>query len=404
MFASMTDAQDGADIPWLIITHAIAAFAQHNSNNTLGNTMIFKRRTVIAGLTGLSMAIAVGCAAPETSSDTSATDTETTETAEAEGSDEEVVNLYSSRHYDTDDALYDNFTEQTGIEVNLIEADADELIERIKSEGENSPADVLITVDAGRLWRAEEEGLLQPVDSETLNSNIPENFRHPEGLWFGLTTRARVIVYNKDTVDPSELSTYEDLADPKWDDRVCIRSSGNIYNVSLVASMIESKGEEAAAEWVNGLVENLAREPEGGDTDQIRAVASGQCDVAIANHYYWARLSKSDDPADQEVASQTGVFFPNQEGRGTHVNISGAGVVTNAPNPENAVAFIEYLASPEAQEIFAAGNNEYPVVEGVTLDPVVAELGNFKIDDVNVRSYGSNSPKVVEIADRAGWK
>jgi iron(III) transport system substrate-binding protein len=367
--------------------------------------MIFKRRTVIAGLTGLSMAIAVGCAAPsETPSDTStAPETDTTETANAD-SDEDVVNLYSSRHYDTDDALYDSFTEQTGIEVNLIEAEADELIERIKSEGANSPADVLITVDAGRLWRAEEEGLLQPVESETLNAAIPENFRHPDGLWFGLTTRARVIVYNKDTVDPSELSTYENLADPKWEDRVCIRSSGNIYNVSLVASMIESKGEEAAAEWVDGLVKNLAREPEGGDTDQIRAVASGQCDVAIANHYYWARLAKSDDPADQEVANQTGVFFPNQDDRGTHVNISGAGVVATAPNPENAIAFIEYLASPEAQEIFAAGNNEYPVVEGVNIDPIVAELGNFKIDEVNVRSYGSNSPKVVEIADRAGWK
>ncbi len=368
--------------------------------------MTFKRRTVIAGLTGLSVAIAVGCASPSETPTSTAPEASTSETAEAPEADsgESVVNLYSSRHYDTDDSLYDNFTEQTGIEVNLIEAKADELIERIKSEGANSPADVLITVDAGRLWRAEEEGLLQSIESETLEAAIPENLRHPDNLWFGLTTRARVIVYNNDTVDPSELSTYEALAEPEWEGRVCIRSSSNIYNMSLVASMIESNGEEAAAEWVDGLVKNLAREPEGGDTDQIRAVAAGQCDVAIANHYYWARLMKSDDAADQEVASQTSVFFPNQDDRGTHVNISGAGVVTTSPNRENAIAFIEYLASPEAQEVFAAGNNEYPVVEGVNVDPIVAELGDFKVDDVNVSSYGRNSPKMIEIADRAGWK
>lgn len=368
--------------------------------------MTFKRRTVIAGLTGLSVAIAVGCASPSETPTSTAPEAATPETAEAPEADsgESVVNLYSSRHYDTDDALYDNFTEQTGIEVNLIEAEADELIERIKSEGANSPADVLITVDAGRLWRAEEEGLLQSIESETLEAAIPENLRHPDNLWFGLTTRARLIVYNNDTVDPSELSTYEALAEPEWEGRVCIRSSSNIYNMSLVASMIESKGEEAAAEWVDGLVKNLAREPEGGDTDQIRAVAAGQCDVAISNHYYWARLMKSDDAADQEVASQTSVFFPNQDDRGTHVNISGAGVVTTSPNRENAIAFIEYLTSPEAQEVFAAGNNEYPVVEGINVDPIVAELGDFKVDDVNVSSYGRNSPKMIEIADRAGWK
>lgn len=314
------------------------------------------------------------------------------------------LNLYSSRHYDTDDALYQGFTAQTGIEINLIEGEADELISRIESEGANSPADVLMTVDAGRLWRAEESGLFQPVTSPMLDSVIPENLRHPEGLWFGLTQRARVIVYNTDVVDPSELSTYEDLADARWKGRVCIRSSSNIYNQSLLGSMVESIGIEETENWVTGLVDNLAREPEGGDTDQIKAVAAGQCDVAVANHYYWARLAKSDDSTDQEIASQVGVFFPNQGDRGVHVNISGAGIVADAPNYDNAVAFLEYLVTPEAQEIFAQGNNEYPVVDGVTTDEVVSGLGDFKVDSVNVASYGRNNAEVLQISDRAGWK
>lgn len=366
--------------------------------------MKLNRRMLFTGVAGMAMAIAVGCTTAPTETADTAPASDAAPTEEAAASEEAIVNVYSSRHYDTDDALYESFTEQTGIEINLIEGEGDELIERIKSEGVNSPGDVFITVDAGRLWRAEQEGLLQPVDSELLKTSIPENLRHPDGLWFGLTTRARVLIYNKDTVDPSELSTYEDLADPKWQGRVCIRSSTNIYNVSLVGSMIETIGEEATAAWIDGIVTNLAREPEGGDTDQIKAVAAGQCDVAIANHYYWARLAKSEDPAEQEIASQVGVFFPNQGDRGTHINISGAGVLANAPHPENAIAFIEFLASPEAQEIFAAGNNEYPVVEGVTIDPIVAELGNFKVDAINVATYGENSPKVLELIDRAGWK
>jgi iron(III) transport system substrate-binding protein len=315
-----------------------------------------------------------------------------------------VVNIYSARHYDTDEDLYDQFSEQTGIEVNVIEGESDELLERIQAEGENSEADVLITVDAGRLWRAEEAGVLQAVDSTVLDDSIPESLRHPEGLWFGLTKRARVIVYNVDTVDPTELSTYEALAEPEWEGRVCIRSSGNIYNQSLLGSMVETIGTEATEAWVEGLVGNLARDPEGGDTDQIKAVAAGQCDVAVANHYYWARLAKSDDAADQEVVGQTAIFFPNQDDRGTHVNISGAGVAAYAPNRDNAIAFLEFLASPEAQVVFAEGNNEYPVVEGVEVEPIVAELGDFKVDEVNVSSYGSNNAEVVQIVDRSGWE
>jgi iron(III) transport system substrate-binding protein len=315
-----------------------------------------------------------------------------------------AVNLYSSRHYDTDEALYEGFTEQTGLEVNLVEASADELIERIQSEGANSPADVLITVDAGRLWRATEAGILAPISSPVLEASVPENLRHPDGQWFGLSKRARIIAYNRDNVNPAELSTYEDLADPKWRDRILVRSSNNIYNQSLVGAMIAAHGVEETEEWVRGLVANFARPPEGNDTAQIRAAAAGVGDVAIVNHYYVARLMESDDPADRAVAEQVGVFFPNQRGRGTHVNISGGGVVASAPNREGAIAFLEYLVTPEAQRIFADGNNEYPVVDAVPPSDVVASLGDFKEDDVSAAVFGRNNPTALMICDRAGWQ
>lgn len=338
-------------------------------------------------LFGLALLVGVGTTACQTSPDQA-----------------EVVNLYSARHYDVDEALYAEFTEETGIQVNVLEGKPDELIERIVSEGEESPADVFIAVDAGRLWRAQEAGILQPVESEVLDSAVPENLREPDGTWYGLTTRARMLVYNTENVQPEELSTYEDLASPEWEGRVCIRSSSNVYNQSLLGSMVESIGPEKTEEWAEGLVGNFARAPEGGDTDQIKAVAAGQCDVAVVNHYYWARLAKSEDAADQEAVAKTALFFPNQGDRGTHVNISGMGMVTGAPNPENAVAFMEFLVSPEAQAVFAESNNEYPVADGVALDPVVSELGDFKVDATNVVTYGRNNPKVNEIVDRAGWE
>jgi iron(III) transport system substrate-binding protein len=316
---------------------------------------------------------------------------------------QETVNVYSARHYDSDQVLFDAFTEQTGIQVNLIEARAEELVERIRGEGENSPADVIITVDAGNLWRADQAGLLASVNSEVLNTAIPENLRHPEGKWFGLATRARVIIYNKETVSPDELSTYEDLANEKWQGRICIRSSTNVYNQSLLASIIASDSEAAEA-WAQGIVNNMAREPEGGDTDQIKAVAAGECDVAVSNHYYLARLLASEDPADQEVANAVGIFFPNQDDRGTHINISGAAVVATAPNYDNAVAFIEFLASPEAQQIFAEQGFEYPVVEGVAASSIIEGFGDFKTDTLNVAMYGENNPLAVQIFDRVGWK
>lgn len=319
-------------------------------------------------------------------------------------SNEAVVNLYSARHYDVDDQLYAQFTADSGIAVRVVEGKSDELIERMRSEGTNSPADVFIAVDAGRLWRADEANLFQPISSAVLEEQVPDNLRHPEGLWFGLTKRARVIVYNKENVTAAELSTYEDLAEPKWRGRVCIRSSNNIYNQSLVGSMIETVGLEDTEAWANGLVENFARLPEGGDVSQIKAVAAGQCGVAIVNHYYWARLAKSDDSEDQDVIAKTAVFFPNQSDRGTHVNISGAGVVATAPNRDNAIAFLEFLVSPYAQKVFAEANNEYPVVEGVELDPIVAELGEFNVDEVNVSAYGRNNVEVIKLFDRVGWR
>lgn len=316
----------------------------------------------------------------------------------------EEVNIYSSRHYQSDEALYDAFTAGTGIKINRIEGSDDALIERIRSEGANSPADVLITVDAGRLWRAEQAGLLQPVMSDTLDARIPANLRDPDGKWFGFSQRARVIVYNKETVDPAALSRYEDLADPRWKGRVCIRSGSNIYNLSLMAAMIEAVGDAQAEQWAKGVVANFARPPQGGDTDQIKAVAAGECDVAVANTYYFVRLMRSDDPADRAVVEKLGVIFPNQDDRGTHVNISGAGVAHHAPNQAAAVRFLEYLAGDEAQGYFAAGNNEYPVVEGVETNEALVALGRFKIDPINVAVYGENQAQAQRIFDQVGWK
>jgi iron(III) transport system substrate-binding protein len=313
------------------------------------------------------------------------------------------INLYSSRHYDTDERLYKNFTEQTGIRVNVLEGNADELITRIKNEGRNSPADVLITVDAARLWRAEEAGIFSPVSSEVLEGSIPENLRHPEGLWFSLTKRARVIMYNNTQVDPSELSTYEDLATEKWRDRLVIRSSNNVYNQSLVASLIAHLGEKEAEEWCRGIVKNMARPPRGGDMDQIKAAASGMADLAVANTYYFARFAPGRPASNPNIFNRIGVFFPNQNGRGAHVNVSGGGVIKTAPNREGAIRFLEYLVSPSAQAIFAQSNSEYPVVPNVPLDPVVARFGDFKEDKVNVAQLGRNNPLAVKIMDRAGW-
>jgi len=323
----------------------------------------------------------------------------------ASAAQDKVVNVYSSRHYQTDEALYTGFTKATGIRVNRIEAGEDALIERIRNEGARSPADVFITVDAGRLWRAEQLGLFQPVRSGVLESRIPESFREPGGLWFGFSTRARVIAYRKDKVKPDEVATYESLADPRWKGRVCMRSSTNIYNLSLMGALIDHLGEQKAEAWAKGVRTNLAQEPKGGDTDQLKAVAAGQCDVTISNQYYYARLARSEKPAERAVAERLGVVFPNQASWGTHVNISGAGVLKNAPHRDAAVKFLEYLASNEAQRYFADGNNEWPAVASVKVDnPVLKALGSFKRDQLNVAVLGRNQPSSQKIYDRVAWK
>ena len=317
---------------------------------------------------------------------------------------EKVLNLYSSRHYQTDEALYANFTRQTGIRINRIEANEDALLERLKSEGARSPADVLVTVDAGRLWRAEQLGLFQPVKSKVLDERIPGEFRHPEGLWFAFSLRARPILYLKGAIDPSQIRTYEDLADPRWKGKVCIRSSSNMYNLSLMSSMIAGVGPVRAEEWARGVVANFARSPKGGDTDQIKAVAAGECQIAVANTYYFVRLMKSQKAQEREAAQKVGVIFPNQAGRGAHVNVSGAGVLRHAPHREAAVKFLEYLASDEAQAYFANGNNEYPVTGKVTGNPELASLGEFRKDSLNVSLLGRNQAAAQQTYDRAGWK
>ncbi|MCL7942145.1 Fe(3+) ABC transporter substrate-binding protein [Halomonas sp. ATCH28] len=316
----------------------------------------------------------------------------------------EELNVYSARHYDSDEALYAAFTEQTGIEVNVLEGDSDQLIQRLKLEGEASPADVMITVDAGRLWRGEQEDIFASVESEVLDERLPDYMRHPEGKWFGFSQRVRAIFIDPTEVDAGEITSYEDLADPKFEGQVCIRSSNNIYNQSLLASLIAHHGEEEAEAWAKGVVDNFARDPEGGDTDQIRGVASGECNIALANHYYYVRLVNSDNEADREVAEKVEIVFPNQDGRGAHVNVGGAGVVKGAPNEENAVRFLEFLASDEAQALFATGNYEFPAVESVETDGVIASWGDFKKDDLNVSVLGENNPEAVRIFDRAGWR
>ena len=313
-----------------------------------------------------------------------------------------VVNVYSARHYDTDMALYDRFTETTGIQVNLIEGNSDGLIERIANEGEFSPADMMITVDAGRLWRAQQAGIFRPVTSKLLNERIPAHLRDPNGEWYGLSKRARVIVYNKAAGLPEGLDSYEALADPTLRGKVCMRSSNNIYNLSLLGALIEHAGATEAEAWAKAVVANFARAPQGNDTAQLRAVGAGECGVSIANTYYIGRLLGSDQAGDQELMTQLGVLFPNQDDRGTHVNISGAGITRYAPNPENALKFLEYLTSDFAQRLFAEGNNEYPVTGEVT--GAVAALGAFKEDPINAVILGTNQAKAVQLFDRAGWR
>ena len=314
-----------------------------------------------------------------------------------------VLNLYSARHYQTDEALYANFTRQTGIKINRIEGKEDELLERIRNEGANSPADVFITVDAARLAQADALGLFAAVKSKVLDERIPENLRATD--WYAFSTRARVIIYNKAGVNPADVQNYEDLAGPKLKGQVCVRSGAHPYNLSLGSALIHHLGEQKTEEWARGLVANFARAPKGGDTDQIRAVAAGECGVSISNTYYIARLLRSDKPEDKKAMEKIGVVWPNQKSFGVHINISGGGMLKTAPHKAAAVKFLEYLASDEAQAYFANGNNEWPAVKSAAAkNPALESLGSFKADSLNVGILSRNTATAQKIFDRAGWR
>ena len=320
-----------------------------------------------------------------------------------------VLNLYSARHYQTDEALYADFTKQTGIKINRIEADDNALYERLRSEGKNSSADVILMVDAARLWRAEIEGLFQPVKSKVLETRIPKNLRSNDAgqgsQWFGFSTRARVIVYNKATVKPSDVDTYEKLANPVNKGKVCTRSGSHPYMLSLIGAMYERSGEPATEAWAKGMVANMARAPKGGDTDQIKGVASGECGVALTNSYYLARLIRSDKPADQQVVSKIGLIWPNQASTGAHMNVAGGAVAKNAPNKAAAIKFLEYLASDSAQQYFADGNNEWPAVKSVkTNNPALNKWGSFKEENISIAAIGKNQIYAQKILDRVSYK
>ena len=319
-------------------------------------------------------------------------------------SDGESITIYSERHYDTDQILFDRFEDQTGITVNVIDGDADPLINRLENEDEDTSADVLLIADAGRLHRAKDKNLLQSVESETLSNNIPSNYRDSDNYWFGLTKRARVLVYHPDRVDESALSTYESLSNPEFEGRVVTRTSANIYNQSLMASFIEIMGEDDAKAWAEGLVDNFARQPAGNDRDQAKYVVEGNADIAIMNTYYIGRMMNSSDTFEQEVADTVEVFFPNQETTGTHVNVSAAGVTRYSPNPEAATQFIEFLSNEESQSSFANANYEYPVNEHVEPHDLLKSWGDFKAQDINLSVLGENSQRAAIIMDEVDWR
>lgn len=330
---------------------------------------------------------------------------------EAAGTNEEVaskdpgvVNLYTDRHYDTDEKLLELFTEETGIDVNVVKGKSDELIERLAREGQDTEADLLITADAGRLHRAKEQALLQPASSEVLLNNIPENLRDSDNEWYGLTVRGRVVVYAKDRVNPADLSTYEDLTETKWNDKILVRSSSNIYNQSLLASFIAINGEEKAKEWAKGVLENMARDPQGNDRAQATAVVAGEGDIAIMNTYYIGKMLNSSNPEEVKVAENVGVFFPDQEGAGTHINVSGVGLTKHAKNKENAIKLMEFLSSEKAQKEFAQANYEYPANPTVELSELLKSWGEFKSQNINLSKLGEYNTKAVEIFNEIGWK
>ncbi|MBX3561942.1 MAG: extracellular solute-binding protein [Sphingomonas sp.] len=314
------------------------------------------------------------------------------------------VNLYTARHYDSDQALYDRFQQETGIRVNVIEGRPDELVARIQSEGERSPADLFVAADAGALWRAQRANLFQPVQSETLNAAIPANLREPAGNWYGFMRRARVVAYDSARVRPEEVDSYEKLATPRFRGKICVRSADSVYNLSLLGALIEAWGEERAEAWARGIVANMARQPEGGDRDQIRAVGAGVCEVAITNSYYYIRMANGDDARDREITQRVRLGFPSLDGQGAHVNVSGGGVLARAPNRDNAVRLLEFFASADSQRHISANNNEYPASPNVEAPEPVAAHANFTANPMSVAAFAARQPQAQSIMSRVGWR
>jgi iron(III) transport system substrate-binding protein len=321
-----------------------------------------------------------------------------------EGAATQEVNLYSARHYDSDLPLYERFTRETGIRINRIEGNADQLVARMRSEGANSPADLFIAADAGALWRAQQAGLFQPATSEILAARIPDALREPGNHWHGFTRRARVVAYDSAKVRPDEIDDYEKLASPRFRNRLCVRSADSIYNLSLVGAMIEALGPERADAWVRGVVANMARPPEGGDRDQIRAVGAGVCEVALTNSYYYIRMAHGEDAADRKIAERVKLGFPSLNGQGAHVNISGGGVVAHAPNRDNAVRLLEFFASAETQSHIAANNNEFPASPDVVPPAPVDAYADFTANPMNVAAFAARQPEAQSMMSRAGWR
>jgi iron(III) transport system substrate-binding protein len=349
-----------------------------------------KRATALALMTTL---LAVACGAP--------TDDPAGEAPAAAAGGE--VNLYTARHYDSDLPLYEKFTAETGIKINRIEGNADQLIARMTSEGATSPADLFLTADAGALWRAQQAGLLQAITSEALNTRVPENLREPGGHWYGYMRRARVVAYDNAKVKPEEIDTYEEIASPRFKGKLCVRSSDSIYNLSLVGALIEAWGAERANEWVKGVVANMARPPEGGDRDQIRAVAAGVCEIALTNSYYYIRMASGDNEADRTVTATVKLAFPSLDGQGAHVNISGGGVAANAPNRDNAVKLLEFFASAETQTHVAQNNNEFPASPDVAAPEPVTAYAGFTAHPMPVAAFAARQPEAQTMMSAAGW-
>ena len=373
------------------------------SLNVISANLSFTKLTLPVAVFGMMLALA-GCsksATPEESVDAETTAPTTEQEVvkeEATAADGQTVTIYSSRNEQLIKPLLDRYTEQTGVKIELVTDKTGPLMARLQAEGKNTPADMLLTVDAGNLWQAAEQGLLQPVASSVLEANVPAKYRDPKGMWTGLSLRARTIFYDPSKVSADQLSTYADLADPKWKGKLCLRSSKAVYNQSLVASMMENLGEEKTEAVIRGWVANLATDAFSDDTSMLEAIAAGQCEVGVANSYYYGRI------LDEKPDFPVKIFWANQETTGTHVNISGAGVITDSDNPDGALKLMEWLSSDEAQGLYASSDKEYPVKEGVDESELLRSWGPFKQDSISVQKFGERQTQAIQMMDKAGYK